>query len=445
MSSFGVAKIVLTFVFTLVVLSSASAGNWNQSSSSAEGFFCEPNSSGPFTSFGKKIEHRTHSSGVIEFPGRYELPQNLKPCPNDKTLSSHYMKWLGEIYKPNQQVLAADNPSTFKSALSDNQFLDEQLQYNGILSYLFYSNGTIIHDGIAPQARFNFTLDNETEFRSNSVGKSVVSYLIGHAVCEGYMNSLDEPLSSWPVLDNTLYSNLKLIDVLNMRAGDHLVVTEAKGFVKTGRWFNPVSIKSAAENELKGTKPEPNKKYNYNGFATNVAMNFMVFKVGDNWQSFLNKIFREKIKIQSRFIIMKANGYDADGTAWYSAYANRYDYLRIAEAMMKDWQNNTCVGKYLKEVYQRKKQKDKMSWIFDKHPKQVRDSGGFASHYGGQFHFNYRGMTQRTIIGMDGYGGQSILIDIENSRIVVVNAASTNYDWYELVYQPIKTGKLRQK
>jgi len=26
-----------------------------------------------------------------------------------------------------------------------------------------------------------------------------------------------------------------------------------------------------------------------------------------------------------------------------------------------------------------------------------------------------------------------------------VNATSTNYDWYELVYQPIKTGKLRLK
>ena len=58
---------------------------------------------------------------------------------------------------------------------------------------------------------------------------------------------------------------------------------------------------------------------------------------------------------------------------------------------------------------------------------------------------NYKGMANRNIIGMDGYGGQSILIDMDNSRIVVVNATSTNYDWYELVYQPIKTGKLRSK
>ena len=85
----------------------------------------------------------------------------------------------------------------------------------------------------------------------------------------------------------------------------------------------------------------------------------------------------------------------------------------------------------------------KQFWLFDLKPKNARNNAGFASQYGGQFYFNYTGMKQRNIFGMDGYGGQSVLIDMDNSRIVVVNAASTNYDWYELVYQPIKTGKLK--
>ena len=33
-------------------------------------------------------------------------------------------------------------------------------------------------------------------------------------------------------------------------------------------------------------------------------------------------------------------------------YATRYDYLRIAKAIMDDYQNDTCVGKYLKEIYE---------------------------------------------------------------------------------------------
>jgi hypothetical protein len=34
--------------------------------------------------------------------------------------------------------------------------------------------------------------------------------------------------------------------------------------------------------------------------------------------------------------------------------ATRFDYLRIAKAIMDDYQNGTCVGKYLKEIYERR-------------------------------------------------------------------------------------------
>ena len=35
----------------------------------------------------------------------------------------------------------------------------------------------------------------------------------------------------------------------------------------------------------------------------------------------------------------------------------RYDYLRIARAMLHDWQNDTCEGKYLKSIFERKVKK----------------------------------------------------------------------------------------
>ena len=50
-------------------------------------------------------------------------------------------------------------------------------------------------------------------------------------------------------------------------------------------------------------------------------------------------------------------------------------------------------------------------------------------------------MKNRPVFGMDGYGGQSILIDFERSRIVSVHAIHGNYNWKKIVYQPIKKGK----
>ena len=298
------------------------------------------------------MRHRV-VNGATVFQGFYELPQRLRPCANDKTLNFYYSKWLGERHAQKYVVLPSSNPLQVASLAQKSEVLDRQLEFNGILSYLYYKEGNIQFDQLAPQSRFQFDLNNKTEFRSNSIGKSIVSYLIGNAICDGYINSVDETLGSWPILENTLYSELPLIDLLNMRARDQHVVTEKDGFLKTGRWFNPVSIRDAASLELENTKPNKRREYNYNGFITNVLMNYMIFKLGDNWQDFLDQVFQEKIKIGHRFIFQKAYGADRDGVGWYSAYASRYDYLRIAISMLNDWQSDNCVGKYLKQIKKR--------------------------------------------------------------------------------------------
>ena len=54
-------------------------------------------------------------------------------------------------------------------------------------------------------------------------------------------------------------------------------------------------------------------------------------------------------------------------------------------------------------------------------------------------------MKDRKILGIGGHGGQQILIDVENSRIVVlntihVNRKKYNYNWKKMVYEIIKDG-----
>ena len=63
--------------------------------------------------------------------------------------------------------------------------------------------------------------------------------------------------------------------------------------------------------------------------------------------------------------------------------------------------------------------------------------------YGGFFYMDFPSMRNRNIFGMSGYGGQDIFIDMDQSRIIVINAATTNYDWIELGYNAIRYGKLR--
>ena len=59
-----------------------------------------------------------------------------------------------------------------------------------------------------------------------------------------------------------------------------------------------------------------------------------------------------------------------------------------------------------------------------KYVKRGDEPYNFSYSYGGQFHFDYPGLKNRSYIWLGGYGGQAILIDMENSRIVVLNSAA---------------------
>ena len=69
---------------------------------------------------------------------------------------------------------------------------------------------------------------------------------------------------------------------------------------------------------------------------------------------------------------------DEDGPIRYSFRASRYDYLRIAKAMLDDWQNDTCVGKYLKTIHQRRIPKNNKY----KDPRLFSDSYSITFHNG---------------------------------------------------------------
>ena len=173
--------------------------------------------------------------------------------------------------------------------------------------------------------------------------------------------------------------------------------------------------------------------------ATELILNYVLFKTGDDFEKILEKTFKEKAKIEDSVFFFKVrNSSKQRGDANNQFMATRYDYLRIAKAMLDDWQNDTCVGKYLKTIWEnrvdtenekRRREGKKTSW-------------SYASGYAGQFRTHFKGINKkRPVMGMHGRGGQQIVIDFERSRIVAVNAVFENYNYDKIVYRPIKKGK----
>ena len=205
--------------------------------------------------------------------------------------------------------------------------IDKEMQKTGLLSYLLFENDEIVIDKKSPDNRLGLLFNDRTKWTTASIGKSFTSYVVGQAICDGYIENVDVKLNDWPIIKNTLY---------------HM------------------------EGHFRGSKPSKKKKYNYGNIVSNIIINYIWFKSNGDFQKITDKVFKENARIEDSIYFLKIsdrttqgmkNGIrykylvnDEDGPLRYSMELNRYDFLRIAKAMMDDWKNDTCEGKYLKTL-----------------------------------------------------------------------------------------------
>ena len=343
------------------------------------------------------------------------------------------------------EVEGSENHYKFQSNLREDKDVLKEFKNNkntGIISYLLFENDKIVIDvsDIPKKVSSGDTIIDGL-LPSHSMGKSLVSYVTGHAICEGYIDNVNVKLDDWPLIKSTLYDNSVLLDLLNMKGGDQKWVGER--------------MKNGSDNRIKGPKKENvnviglmkvmnvylrgSEKskliYNYSALTTNVIMNYVKHKTGDDWDKLLHKVFNEHVGVKNSVYFSKSRKYlkyDDFVSGRYSFYADRYDYLRIAKTMMDDWHNDTCAGKYLKTIYENRVQKKDNT-------KKATDVGLYTKSYGGQIHFDIFGIDKkRKILGLSGFAGQQILIDLDNKRIIVVSSLYRNYNWKKIVYSVIK-------
>ena len=343
------------------------------------------------------------------------------------------------------EVKGSENHYKFQSNLREDKDVLKEFKNNkktGIISYLLFEDDKIVIDvsDIPKKVSSGDTIIDGL-LPSHSMGKSLVSYVTGHAICEGYIDNVNVKLDDWPLIKSTLYDNSVLLDLLNMKGGDQKWVGER--------------MKNGSDNRIKGPKKENvnviglmkvmnvylrgSEKskliYNYSALTTNVIMNYVKHKTGADWDKLLHKVFNEHVGVKNSVYFSKSRKYlkyDDFVSARYSFYADRYDYLRIAKTMMDDWHNDTCAGKYLKTIYENRVQKKDNT-------KKATDVGLYTKSYGGQIHFDIFGIDKtRKILGLSGFAGQQILIDLDNKRIIVVSSLYRNYNWKKIVYSVIK-------
>ena len=333
-----------------------------------------------------------------------------------------------------------ENFHEFESNLQDNELskiVDEMIldKKTGLVSYILFENNKILVDQ-----------NRKSKYRggyypSHSVGKSLVGLVTGYAVCGGYINHTVFDRIDYPTVADTLYENQKLINLLNMQAGDDAIIGDrlyGKDNPIKGKSpnTNTIPIKKVMKKYFKDKQHlglEPGLNFNYSALTTNVVMNYVIYKTGDDWEKLLHKVFVEDAKVEKRVYFGKTLNKNKVGNrksgeyGRYSFYAQRYDYLRIAKLVLDHWNNDTCVGKYLKTMYENRVDRQ---YEYSK----FRGNHNAAQTYGGQFLFDPIGIEDRPILMMDGAYGQQVVIDFENNKIITTHSTDRHYDYYSLIY-----------
>jgi len=92
--------------------------------------------------------------------------------------------------------------------------LDDYYQRSSVLGFLVLRGDQIVTE------KYFHDADSNSRFLSNSVAKSILSVLIGTAISEGQIGSVDDPVEKYlPYLSNNGYHGVRIKDALHMATG----------------------------------------------------------------------------------------------------------------------------------------------------------------------------------------------------------------------------------
>lgn len=157
------------------------------------------------------------------------------------------------------------------------------LAHESSIGVLVVQGGDVISEFYAPGH------DRNSRWMSFSVTKSVTSMLIGAAVADGLIESVDEPVATYlPELRGSPYENARIVDVLRMASGvgwneDY---SDAESDVALAGALNG----SELVQYLGGLSREhdPGTVFNYNTGETNLAGEILRAALGDHASTYLS-------------------------------------------------------------------------------------------------------------------------------------------------------------
>lgn len=199
-----------------------------------------------------------------------------------------------EKITPTRLIEAGDKPLKLPLKLADfkgvsiqdsgkNISLDDYFVSQNVAGMLVIKDGNIVYE------RYGLGNNEDTLWISFSVAKSVTSMLIGAAIKDGYIKSVDEKVSDYlPRLKGSPYDQATIRNILQMSSGvewneDY---ADRNADINQGPWSTLELYQY-----LSGKKrvAEPGEVFNYNTAETNLVGNLLRSAIGNNLSTYLSE------------------------------------------------------------------------------------------------------------------------------------------------------------
>ena len=382
----------------------------------------------------------------------HAMPEKARP--NDATISlveARKLAWKRQLEGRKKIVYIdpANNHETIPTTNIDtNKYLDQEFNDGYLLSFLYFDNGSIKHNRVPETGRLSSDITDDTFMWSYSSGKGITSYLVGHAICAGYISSIYDPIE-WPMMERTVYGNQILKDLLDMHARDRHVVNDSFVLAMGGTNHRDVSFDAVAYH-LRGTSPKGKSEHFYNNVVQDVVANYLAYKIGDGYFDFVRNVFQNHVKIENQMFVhlrrktRLPQDFEYSGTSLQTKiagdfYFTRKDFLRVGIAMMRDYQEDNCVGRYLKTIQSEARRNTRYNPADDRAQTEQRY---WAKKYGGMLYFDFGGMRDRNVFGIEGRLGNGLMVDVDNSVVIAAHPAAKAVDIKFFMINAIRDGGL---
>lgn len=196
---------------------------------------------------------------------------------------------------PTRQVSKSQNFYPFRYDLLDlsnlkYKFKGEEFSLEDFIQTFKIAGLIVIRNGVILYESYDFGNDETTKWVSFSVTKSITSMLLGAAIKDGHIKSVEDKVTIYlPQLLNSNYQDVSIKQVLQMSSGidwnedyedplSDVNIAGALNSLNLYEYLNNLNKKSSAGN-----------KFNYNTGETNLIGGIVRAAIGDNLSNYLEK------------------------------------------------------------------------------------------------------------------------------------------------------------